>query len=75
MRPAALFLQGNEQIFRQTAATIKIAENIIDQLPALLIALPGKYKMTIRSADGLEYINEVEVKGNTVNKLSVELPN
>ena len=75
MRPAALFLQGNEQIFRQTAATIKIAENIIDQLPALLIALPGKYKMMIRSADGLEYINEVEVKGNTVNKLWVELPN
>jgi hypothetical protein len=75
MRPAALFLQGNEQIFRLAAATIKIAENKIDQLPALLIAWPGKYKMTIKSAAGSAYNKEIEVEGDTVNKLSVELPN
>ena len=74
MLPAALFLQGDEQLFRQTAATIKIAENKITQFPAILIAMPGKYHMTIKTASGSEHINEVEVQSNTVNKLLVELP-
>ncbi len=73
--PAALFLQGDEQLFRQTAATIKIAENKITHLPAMLIAMPGKYNMTIKTASGYEHNKEIEVQGNTVNKLLVELPN
>jgi hypothetical protein len=73
--PAALFLQGDELVFRQTAATIKIAENKITQLPTMLIAMPGKYNMTIKSAGGSEYNKELDVQSNTVNKLLVELPN
>lgn len=73
--PTALFLQGDEQLFRQTASTIIIAEKKITQLPTMLIAMPGKYNMTIKTASGSEHNKELEVQGNTVNKLLVELPN
>jgi hypothetical protein len=70
--PTALFLLADEHAAGQTKAEIKIAGYKVRQLPSLLIAAPGKYMITTRSAKGVEISKEFEVKPNTINKLPIE---
>lgn len=70
--PTALFLLANASLSQQQKAGIKINGHKIKALPSLLIAIPGKYLLTGRSAQGIEISTEFEVKPNTINKLPVE---
>lgn len=70
--PTALFLLADERVARLKNTEVKIAGYKVRQSPSLLIAAPGKYMITTRSAKGVEISTEVEVKPNTINKLPVE---
>ena len=70
--PTALFLLANGRLTQQQKAGIKINGHKIKTLPSLLIAIPGKYLLTGRSAQDIEISTEFEVKPNTINKLPIE---
>jgi len=72
LSPTALFLLADERAAQPQNAGIKINGYKVKELPSLLIATPGKYLITGRSAKGLETSKEFEVKPHTINKLPIE---
>jgi hypothetical protein len=73
--PTALFLLADEPAAGRAQAEVKIAGYRVGQLPSLLMAAPGTYMITTRSAGGVEISKQFEVKPNTINKLPIEFSN